>query len=118
MRLTPAATKAAAGAIEHLRFSAVAGVPTALRDLGRADVATVGLAPEARRTIYDLDLRDGPVALVIGGEERGLGRLTRERCAEVVSIPQLGAIASLNASVAGAVACFEVARQRRAAPRG
>jgi 23S rRNA (guanosine2251-2'-O)-methyltransferase len=117
VRLTPAATKAAAGAIEHLRFSVVAGVPTALRDLDRSDVVTVGLAPEARRSIYDLELKDDAVALVIGGEERGLGRLTRERCSEVVSIPQLGAIESLNASVAGAVACFEVARQRRAGPR-
>ena len=93
-------------------------MPTALRDLDRAGVVTVGLAPEARRSLYDLDLATAPVALVVGGEERGLGRLTRERCAEVVSIPQHGAIASLNAGVAGAVACFEVARQRRAAPRG
>lgn len=117
VRLTPAATKSAAGAIEHLRFSAVAGIPTALRDLDRAGVATVGLAPEARTSLYDLDLRRGPVAIVVGGEDRGLGRLTRERCTELASIPQLGAIESLNASVAGAVACFEVARQRVTAGR-
>jgi 23S rRNA (guanosine2251-2'-O)-methyltransferase len=117
VRLSPAATKTAAGAVEHLGFSSVPGVPTALRDLERLGVLTVGLAPEARRTIYDLDLADVAVALVIGGEERGLGRLTRERCAEVVAVPQHGAIASLNAAVAGAVACFEVARQRRARPR-
>ena len=117
VRLSPAVTKTAAGAIEHLRFHAAPGVPTALRDLDRAGVVTVGLAPESRRTIYDLDLGGVPVALVIGGEERGLGRLTRERCTEVVSIPQHGSIESLNASVAGAVACFEVARQRRAKPR-
>jgi 23S rRNA (guanosine2251-2'-O)-methyltransferase len=53
-----------------------------------------------------------PVALVIGGEERGLSRLARERCTDLVSIPQHGSTASLNAAVAGAVACFEVARQR------
>jgi 23S rRNA (guanosine2251-2'-O)-methyltransferase len=117
VRLTPAVTKTAAGAVEHLRFAAVPGVPTALRDLGRLGVLTVGLAAEARRTLYDLDLADVAVALVVGGEERGLGRLARERCAEVVAIPQAGAIASLNAAVAGAVACFEVARQRRATRR-
>jgi len=117
VRLSPAVTKTAAGAIEHLRFASVAGVPTALRDLDRLGVLTVGLAPEARRSLYDLDLAGAAVALVIGGEERGLGRLARERCREVVAIPQLGAIASLNAAVAGAVACFEVARQRRAARR-
>jgi 23S rRNA (guanosine2251-2'-O)-methyltransferase len=111
-RLTPAVTKTASGAIEHLAFAAVAGVPTALRDLTEAGVLSVGLAPESRRTLYDLDLREAPVAIVIGGEERGLSRLARARCDEVVSIPQRGAISSLNAGVAGAVACFEVARQR------
>jgi 23S rRNA (guanosine2251-2'-O)-methyltransferase len=109
--LTPAVTKTAAGAIEHLAFSAVGGVPSALGRLNDLGVTTVGLAPEARRPLYDLKLT-GPVAIVVGGEERGLGRLTRTRCAELASIPQHGAIASLNAGVAGAVACFEVARQR------
>jgi 23S rRNA (guanosine2251-2'-O)-methyltransferase len=111
-RLTPAVTKTASGAIERLDFAAVAGIPTALRELSDRGVVSVGLAPESRRMIYDLDLRDTPVAIVIGGEERGLSRLTRTRCDEVVAIPQHGVISSLNAGVAGAVACFEVARQR------
>ncbi|HLK46378.1 MAG TPA: 23S rRNA (guanosine(2251)-2'-O)-methyltransferase RlmB [Acidimicrobiales bacterium] len=113
-RLTPAVTKTAAGAIEHLDFCAVGGIPSALATLSKRGVRTVGLAPESKRSLYDLDLADTAVALVIGGEERGLGRLVRTRCDDVVSIPQLGAIESLNAAVAGAVACFEVARQRRA----
>jgi 23S rRNA (guanosine2251-2'-O)-methyltransferase len=117
VRLSPAVTKTAAGAVEHLGFSSVAGIPTALRDLERLGVVTIGLAAEARRSIYDLDVADTAVALVVGGEERGLGRLARERCADVVSIPQHGAIESLNAAVAGAVACFEVARQRGGATR-
>jgi len=115
-RLTPAVTKTASGAIERLDFAAVAGIPTALRDLFDVGVLSVGLAAESRRTIYDLDLRDVPVAIVIGGEERGLSRLTRTRCDEVVAIPQHGEISSLNAGVAGAVACFEVARQRATRP--
>jgi 23S rRNA (guanosine2251-2'-O)-methyltransferase len=114
-RLTPAVTKTAAGAIEHLAFCAVGGVPSALKALVDAGVVAVGLAPEARTSLYDLDVASGPVALVVGGEERGLGQLVRSRCTRIVAIPQLGAIESLNASVAGAVACFEVARQRRAA---
>ncbi len=112
-RLTPAVTKTAAGAIEHLRFAAVGGIPAALQQLDKAGVVSVGLAPESKHSIYDVDLRTAPVALVIGGEERGLASLTRRRCTQVVSIPQHGAIESLNAGVAGAVACFEVARQRR-----
>lgn len=111
-RLTPAVTKTASGAIERLEFAAVAGIPTALRELSNAGVLSIGLAPESRRMIYDLDLHVAPIAIVIGGEERGLSRLTRSRCDEVVAIPQHGVISSLNAGIAGAVACFEVARQR------
>ncbi len=111
-RLTPSVTKTAAGAIEHLRFSAVGGVPNALAALRKAQVLVVGLAPEAKASLYDLDVASGPVALVVGGEERGLSRLARERCDEVVAIPQHGRLASLNASAAGSIACFEVARQR------
>ena len=57
-------------------------------------------------------LGEGPLALVVGSEEKGLAPLVRRRCDAVVSIPQHGALPSLNVGVAGAVACFEVARQR------
>jgi 23S rRNA (guanosine2251-2'-O)-methyltransferase len=111
-RLTPAVTKTAAGAIEHLAFCDVPGVPSALADLARAGVLTVGLAGESCDSLYDLDLSNAPVALVVGGEERGLSTLTRKRCVKVVALPQRGALESLNASVAVAVAAYEVARQR------
>jgi 23S rRNA (guanosine2251-2'-O)-methyltransferase len=77
-------------------------------------VLTVGLAGESKDSLYKLDLGGGPVAIVVGGEEKGLSALTRKRCATVVSIPQVGRISSLNAGVAVSVAAFEVARQRRA----
>jgi 23S rRNA (guanosine2251-2'-O)-methyltransferase len=63
-------------------------------------------------SLYDLDLGSVPVALIVGGEEKGLSALARKRCAAIVSIPQLGKISSLNAGVAVSVAAFEVARQR------
>ncbi len=113
-RISPTVTKTAVGAIEYLTFSDVGGIPTAIDQLNRAGVLTVGLAGEAKESIYDLDLGSGPVAIVVGGEEKGLSSLTRKRCATVVSIPQLGRISSLNAGVAVSVAAFEVARQRRA----
>ena len=112
-RITPAVTKTAAGAIEYLTFCDVGGVPAALEQLNKAGVLTVGLAGESKESLYDLDLGSVPVALVVGGEEKGLGALTRKRCAAVVSIPQLGKISSLNAGVAVSIAAFEVARQRR-----
>jgi 23S rRNA (guanosine2251-2'-O)-methyltransferase len=113
-RISPSVTKTAAGAIEYLTFSDVGGIPSAIDQLNRAGVLTVGLAGESKDSLYKLDLGSGPVAIVVGGEEKGLSVLTRKRCATVVSIPQVGRINSLNAGVAVSVAAFEVARQRRA----
>ena len=112
-RISPTVTKTAAGAIEYLDFCDVGGIPAALDQLNKAGVLTVGLAGESSTSLYDLDLGSTPVALVVGGEEKGLGSLTRKRCAVVASIPQLGKIFSLNAGVAYSIAAFEVARQRR-----
>ena len=112
-RISPTVTKTAAGAVEYLTFADVGGIPASLDVMNKSGVLTVGLAGESKDSIYDLDLGSGPVALVVGGEEKGLSSLTRKRCATVVSIPQLGKISSLNAGVAVSVAAFEVARQRR-----
>jgi 23S rRNA (guanosine2251-2'-O)-methyltransferase len=113
-RVSPSVTKTAAGAIEYLTFCDVGGIPSAIDQLNKAGVLTVGLAGESKDSLYKLDLGGGPVAIVVGGEEKGLSALTRKRCATVVSIPQVGRINSLNAGVAVSVAAFEVARQRRA----
>lgn len=112
-RVSPTVTKTAAGAIEYLNFCDVGGIPAAIDQLNKAGVLTVGLAGESKDSLYDLDLGSVPVALIVGGEEKGLAALTRKRCAAVVSIPQLGKISSLNAGVAVSIAAFEVARQRR-----
>ena len=111
-RISPSVTKTAAGAIEYLTFCDVGGIPAAIDVLNKAGVLTVGLAGESKDSIYNLDLGSVPVALVVGGEEKGLSALTRKRCAAVVSIPQLGKISSLNAGVAVSIAAYEVARQR------
>jgi len=114
-RVSPTVAKVAAGAIEHLRFSLVGGVPAALQRLRDSGVWVIGLAAEAARSIYELRVADEPVALVVGREEQGLSPLTRRRCDEVVAIPQRGALPSLNVATAGAIACFELARRRSAA---
>jgi len=113
-RLSATVTKTAAGAIEHLSFAVVGGVPAALQELRELGVWSIGLAGEADQSLYDLPLGDGPVALVVGSEEKGLAPLVRRRCDALAAIPQHGALPSLNVGVAGAVACFEVARQRAA----
>lgn len=113
VHVTATVAKAAAGAIEHLAFALVAGMPSAITDLGANGVVTVGLDMTGPKTLWDLDGLDGPVAVVVGAEGAGLSRLTRKRCDEIARIPLEGRIASLNASVAGALACYEVARARR-----
>jgi 23S rRNA (guanosine2251-2'-O)-methyltransferase len=113
--LSPTVAKVAAGALEHLDFAVVGGVPAALDRLRALDVWVIGLAGEADRSLYGLSLAPMSVALVVGSEGKGLAPLVRRRCDEVVAIPQHGAVESLNVGVAGAVACFEVARQRLAA---
>jgi 23S rRNA (guanosine2251-2'-O)-methyltransferase len=110
--LTPAAVKAAAGAVEHVPVAVVGGIPAALERAVRAEVWTVGLAAEGTTSVFDLAVADRPVMLVLGAEGRGLGRLTRERCDLLASIPMPGAIDSLNVASAAAVACFEVVRRR------
>jgi 23S rRNA (guanosine2251-2'-O)-methyltransferase len=112
VHLTPTVTKAAAGAVEHLRFAIVGGLPSALQQLQRAEVWVVGLDGEGTVDLWHLPAADGPIALVLGAEGSGLSRLVRERCDAVARIPMQGALSSLNVAAAGALACFEVARAR------
>lgn len=114
VHVTPSATKAAAGAIEYVPMSLVPGVPNALQALGKIGVWTIGLDGDADQSIYDLDLASEPVALVLGSEGSGLSRLARQRCDVVASIPQLGALPSLNVGAATAAAAYEIARRRLA----
>ncbi|HLH46493.1 MAG TPA: 23S rRNA (guanosine(2251)-2'-O)-methyltransferase RlmB [Acidimicrobiales bacterium] len=107
------ATKAAAGAVEWLPVAEVGGIPAALTSLVRAGVWTVALDADARAPLWELDLGDQPLALVLGAEGRGLSPLARRRCDVAVSVPLHGPLGSLNVSAAAAVACFEVARRRR-----
>ena len=110
--LTPAAVKAAAGAVEYLPVAAVAGVAAALSELTAAGVWTVGLDAGADADIWTMAVASEPVALVLGAEGRGLSPLVRRRCDLVTGIPMSGPLDSLNVSAAAALACFEVARRR------
>ncbi|HUS62130.1 MAG TPA: 23S rRNA (guanosine(2251)-2'-O)-methyltransferase RlmB [Acidimicrobiales bacterium] len=112
VHVTPAVAKAAAGAIEHLPIAVVAGLPAAMVRLTQLGIWTVGLDAEADRSLFGLEVGAEGVALVLGAEGAGLSRLVRQRCDLVVAIPQRGQIGSLNVAAAGALACFEVARQR------
>ena len=110
--ITPAAAKAAAGAVEHVPMAVVPGIPNALARLGELGVWTVGLDVAAPTTVYEISVAAEAVALVVGSEGRGLSRLARQRCDAVAAIPLSGRLSSLNAAAATAIGCFEIARHR------
>jgi 23S rRNA (guanosine2251-2'-O)-methyltransferase len=110
--VTPAVTKAAAGAIEHMPIALVGGIPNALERAQRAGCWTVGLDERGDTSLYDLPVADQRIVLVLGAEGRGLGRLTRARCDVLAHIPMYGALPSLNVAAAATLACHEVARRR------
>lgn len=111
--VTPAAAKAAAGAIEHLQFALVGGVPNALERLRREGVWSIGLAADGESSLDDVRVLTEPLALVLGAEGAGLSSLARERCDLTCRIDLVGPLESLNVSAAAAVACFAVSRARR-----
>lgn len=112
--LTPAAVKAAAGAIEYLPIAYVGGLPAALSKLRDAGLWTIGLDGAASDGLEDLRVADEPAVIVVGAEGRGLSALVERRCDQVVSIPVYGRIESLNVAAATAIALFDIARTRAA----
>lgn len=110
--LTPTVRKVACGAAQTVPFIQVTNLARTLRHVQEQGLWLVGAAGEAETDLYDVDL-SGPVALVLGAEEKGLRRLTRECCDVLARIPMAGGVASLNVSVAAGVCLFEALRQRR-----
>jgi len=108
----PAAFKAAAGALEHCPLARVTNLSRALEELKDAQVWSVALAPDGDRELSGIDLTSG-VALVLGSEGKGIRPLVRKTCDHVARIPMAGSVGSLNVGAAGAIALYEVARQRR-----
>ena len=112
--LTPAVRKVAAGAAETVAFSQVTNLARFMRGLKDAGLWIVGTDGAAEALHYSADLK-GPLAVVLGAEGGGMRRLTREHCDVVVRLPMLGAVESLNVSVAAGVVLYEALRQRAAA---
>ncbi len=102
--------KTSAGAASHLPVARVANLPSAIENLKKNGVWVYGADMDGS-LCYDTDLK-GAVALVIGSEGFGMGRLVKEKCDGIVSIPMNGKINSLNASVAAGVLIYETVRQR------
>ena len=109
--LTAAAKKVACGAAESVPVFYVTNLARTMKELQDRFIRIIGTAGETDKVIYDADLT-GPLALVMGAEDTGMRRLTRENCDELVKLPMLGKVTSLNVSVATGVCLYEALRQR------
>ncbi|MGE4284227.1 MAG: 23S rRNA (guanosine(2251)-2'-O)-methyltransferase RlmB [Clostridia bacterium] len=109
--LTAAVAKTSAGAIEYVLVARVTNIGQTIDRLKEQGVWIVGADMSGDKNFYEADLK-GPIGLVVGNEGEGIGRLVKEKCDFLVKIPMKGEIASLNASVAGAVLMYEVVKQR------
>ncbi len=109
--LTAIVGKTSAGAVSYMPVARVANLPATLKELKKQGVWIYGTAAEGDTSLYQADLK-GPAAIVIGSEGSGMGRLVRETCDFLVSIPMKGHISSLNASAAAAILLYEAVRRR------
>ena len=114
--ITETVRRISVGAADHVPFAQVTNLARTMEKLKAAGVWLVGTSDHATsKSIYELDLK-GPLALVMGAEEKGMRRLTEDNCDFLASIPMFGKVECLNVSVATGVCLFEAVRQRRPAP--
>jgi 23S rRNA (guanosine2251-2'-O)-methyltransferase len=112
VQITPLVEKTASGALAHLKVAKVVNISRALEQAKKAGFWVYGLAGQGTKSLFETKL-DGKVCLVLGGEGEGIRDGVRKHCDELLRIPMPGKVESLNVAVAGAVACFEVLRQRQ-----
>lgn len=111
---TPVVSRVSAGALEHVRLARVTNLVRAIQAFKQQGVWVVGMTGRSAADLYGIDL-SLPLAIVIGGEEKGLRPLLKKKCDFMAAIPMSGPLDSLNASAAAAVALYEARRQRCAA---
>ena len=112
-RVTPAVCRASAGAVEHLPVAVVRNLARYLNDVKGPDLWVWGADADGALGLWDAEFGDGGAAFVLGAEGKGLRPLVRRACDEIVAIPLLGRVGSLNVSVAAALLVYEARRRRR-----
>lgn len=112
VHVTPAVVRSSSGAVEHMSVARVPNLVRAAMDLKEIGFWVAGIDMDGDRLYWDLDM-SGPTALVLGGEDHGIGQLMKENCDFLVRLPMAGKVNSLNAAVAGSVVLYEMARQRK-----
>lgn len=111
--LTVTVAKIAAGAAEYVSVARVTNLVQTIQQLKERGVWVIGADVAATEDIYEANILQGPLALVVGNENKGIGRLTRTKCDMLYKLPMAGEINSLNASVAAGIFMYEIIRQRR-----
>ena len=109
--LNAVVAKISAGAVEYVPVVQIGNIAQTIEELQKRGCWVVGADMDGA-TYYESNLK-GPLVLVIGAEGKGLGRLVKQKCDAIVSIPMVGGVSSLNASNAGAILMYEAVRQRR-----
>lgn len=108
--ITPTVSKVSSGAVEYVKVARVTNIARTIEELKKEGLWIIGADADGE-DYFEVDLT-GPVALVVGGEDKGLGRLVKERCDILARIPLRGRITSLNAAVATAILGYDILRQR------
>ena len=111
--MTASAWKTSAGAAARIPVAQVSNLNQALKDFKKAGFFVIGLDMDGDVELPELELAGEPLVVVVGSEGKGLGRLVRETCDQIVSIPMSSAVESLNAGLAAGVTLYEIARRRR-----
>jgi len=110
--LTATVHKVASGAADTVPYVSVTNLARTLRELKDRGIWVIGTDADGSSDLNSVKL-DGPIAWVLGAEGEGMRRLTRETCDQLVSIPMLGSVESLNVSVSAGICLFETQRQRQ-----
>lgn len=111
--MTAAAWKTSAGAAARVRVARTTNLTRQIKAYQDAGLMVIGLAADGDVSLPELELADGPLAVVVGSEGRGISRLVGETCDQLVSIPMSSDLESLNAGVAASVALYSIGQQRR-----
>jgi len=110
---TPVVSKASSGALEHVFLSRVTNMVDTIKTFKKKGIWVAGMEKGSNQSLFASDLTC-PLAIIVGGEEKGIRPLVKKHCDFLISIPQIGRVSSLNASVAGGVVMYEAFRQRSA----
>lgn len=113
--LSPAVSRASAGAVEYIPVTRVTNLVRTMEDLKKEGIWFSGADMDGKIEFSQADLK-GPMGLVVGGEGKGISRLVAEHCDQIIRLPMWGQVNSLNASVAAGILLYEIRRQRTYPP--